>query len=317
MITKPKIFIDGQEGTTGLQIYTRISDRPDLELLLIDEAKRKDKSERRRLMDLADLVFLCLPDAAAIEAAGLPQNPNTRIIDASTAHRTDPDWIYGFPELDAEHKKSIGSSKRVANPGCHASGVIALVRPLIGAGILPADYPLAITSLTGYSGGGKAMISAYGAQERSPTLDAPRLYGLSMTHKHIKEIVAITGVSQAPAFSPIICDYYAGMEIIIPLHRKLLRANQADIYQALLRHYKDAQFITVTDTPPENGYAESNAHVNTNNMELTVTGSEELIQLVARYDNLGKGASGAAVQNMNIMLGLPESEGLIGAPQLK
>lgn len=310
-MTKPRIFIDGREGTTGLKIYSRLENRPDLELLIIDQAKRKDAGERQRLMDMSDIVILCLPDKEALEAASLPSNPKTRIIDASTAHRTAPGWVYGFPELGGSQRKAIAEAKRVANPGCHATGVIALIKPLISSGILSPDYPLSITSLTGYSGGGKSKIAEYETRDRPDALSAPRLYGLNMNHKHIREIVAMTGLSVPPAFSPVICDYYAGMEIIIPLHRRLLRGGRNDILDALKRFYEGSVFISVTDTPPEDGYIEANAFTDTNRMELLVTGSEDIIQLVARFDNLGKGASGAAVQNMNIMLGLPEDTGLI------
>lgn len=310
-MTKPKIFIDGQEGTTGLQIYSRLEKRPDLELILIDDAKRKDNDERIRLMNMSDLVILCLPDPAAKEAAAFPLNDAVRIIDTSTAHRTAPGWVYGFPELGSGQKNAIAAAKRVSNPGCHASGVIALIKPLVSSGILPADYPLAVTSLTGYSGGGKSMIAKYEDANRPGALDAPRLYGLNMAHKHIKEIAALSGLSRAPAFSPVICDYYSGMEIIIPLHRHLIRAGRQDILNTLRSLYEGSQFIKVTDIPPEDGYIESNAFTGTNFMQLIVTGSEDLIQLVARFDNLGKGASGAAVQNLNIMLGLPEGEGLL------
>jgi N-acetyl-gamma-glutamyl-phosphate reductase len=307
---KYRVFIDGREGTTGLQIYERLLNHPSIETVNIDESKRKDIGERRRLMDLSDIVILCLPDAASREAALLPENPDVRIIDASTAHRTEPGWVYGFPELDEDQRSAIASAKRVANPGCHASGIIALIRPLVKAGILPSDYPLAITSLTGYSGGGKATIAQYEAQSRPASLDAPRLYGLNMMHKHIKEILAMTGLKRVPAFSPVICDYYSGMEVIIPLHRQLVNAGKTDIFKTLKGVYEGSRFISVTDTPPENGYVESNAFVGTNHMELLVTGSDEIIELIARFDNLGKGASGAAVQNMNIMLGLPEDMGL-------
>jgi N-acetyl-gamma-glutamyl-phosphate reductase len=305
-----KVFIDGREGTTGLQIDARLKRHPAVTQVYIDEARRKDPDERRRLMNGSDLVILCLPDAAAIEAALLPENPDVRIIDASTAHRTAPGWVYGFPELSADQSNAIKTAKRVANPGCHATGVIALLRPLIRAGILPPDYPLAVTSLTGYSGAGKAMIAQYEAPTRSPALDAPRLYGLSMAHKHIKEIVALTGLTGAPAFSPVICNYYSGMEIIIPLHRSLIGGDRPAIFKTLMDAYAGSRFISVTDTPPDNGFAESNAYTGTNHMELIVTGSDSIIQLIARFDNLGKGASGAAVQNLNLMLGLPEDAGL-------
>lgn len=301
---KPKVYIDGKEGTTGLQIYERLGTRQDIQLLFIDEADRKNISLRKEFINSADMVFLCLPDDAAREAVRLIEHPAVRVIDASTAHRTAEGWVYGFPELSAAQRESIKQARFVANPGCHASGVIALLFPLITAGLVPADYPLAITSLTGYSGAGKAMIARYEDPERSEAYNAPRLYGLSMAHKHIPEIVAMTGLTSPPAFTPVIGDYYCGMEIVIPLHRRLIHAGQAEVLEALRRHYAGSRFIRVAETPPANAYLPSNAFAGTNDMELCVSGSEAIILLIARFDNLGKGASGAAVQNMDLMLGL-------------
>ncbi|MDR2483586.1 MAG: N-acetyl-gamma-glutamyl-phosphate reductase [Treponema sp.] len=301
---KPKVYIDGKEGTTGLQIYERLGKRQDIELLLIDEADRKDISRRGEFINSADMVFLCLPDDAAREAVRLIGNPAVRVIDASTAHRTAEGWVYGFPELSEAQRESIKQARFVANPGCHASGVIALLFPLITRGLVPADYPFAITSLTGYSGGGKGMITRYEAPERPEEYRAPRLYGLSMAHKHIPEIVAMTGLAAPPAFTPVIGDYYCGMEIIIPLHRRLIRAGKAEVLEALRGHYAGSRFIRVAETPPDSAYLPSNAFAGTDDMELCVSGSEAIMLLIARFDNLGKGASGAAVQNMDLMLGL-------------
>ena len=307
---KSKIFIDGREGTTGLQIYDRLGGRNDIDLLIIDEAKRKDISERKRLINEADLVFLCLPDDAAIKAVSLVESDKVRIIDASTAHRTNPNWVYGFPELSKQQREKISKARRVANPGCHSTGIIASVYPLIAKGILPKDYPLTCLSLTGYSGGGKAMIKAY-ESEKSFDMYAPRMYGLDLKHKHLPEIVSVTGLLRPPIFCPIVDDYYSGIAATIYLHNDMLTGNPTaeDIREVIAEHYAGQRFVTVT---PElgSGTLESNWGVGTNMLELTVSGNEELTIVTARFDNLGKGASGAAVQNMNIMLGMAEGEGL-------
>ena len=301
---KPKVFIDGQEGTTGLQIHKRIDSRKDIEQLTIDESKRKDISERKKLINEADLVFLCLPDEAARESVSLIENENTRVIDASTAHRTNPEWVYGFPELSKEQRKKIVQANRVANPGCHATGIIASVFPLLSIGVLPTDYPLTCISLTGYSGGGKKMIRAYD-EEKTPEMYAPRMYGLDLKHKHLPEIMNMTGLTRLPVFSPIVCDYYCGIATTIMLHNDMLegRPTAEDIRRMLDVHYDGEQFVTVA---PElgSGMLESNWGVDTNMLELCVSGNDESTIITARFDNLGKGASGAAVQNMNIMLGL-------------
>ncbi|MDR0598581.1 MAG: N-acetyl-gamma-glutamyl-phosphate reductase [Treponema sp.] len=307
---KPKIYIDGKEGTTGLQIYERLGERDDIELLLIDEAGRKDPGERKKFLNAADLAFFCLPDEAAREAVSLiDKGGAVRVIDASTAHRTAAGWVYGFPELSAARRRAIQSARYVANPGCHATGVIALLAPLTAAGLVPADYPLAITSLTGYSGAGKRAIAEYQAPDRPAEYAAPRLYGMAMAHKHIPEIIAEAGLAFTPAFTPVICDYYSGMEIIIPLHRGFIRGGKTEIRAVLEKHYANSVFIHLAE-PPASGYSPSNAYAGSNRMELSVAGSEEIVLLTARLDNLGKGASGAAVQNMNIMLGFPEDRGL-------
>jgi len=302
----PSVFIDGREGTTGLQIYDRLSGRKDIELLHIEESKRKDINERKKLINEADLVFLCLPDDAARESVSLIDNSNTRVIDASTAHRTHSDWVYGFAELSKHRREEIKNSKRVANPGCHATGIIASVYPLITLSIMPHEYPLTCISITGYSGGGKAMINAY-ENEKTPEMYAPRMYGLNLEHKHLPEIIHVTGLLSLPVFCPIVDDYYSGIATTISLHNnKLIGKHTAEgIHRNLADYYSEEKYVSVA---PElgSGMLESNWGVGSDNMELTVSGNDELTIITARFDNLGKGASGAAVQNMNIMLGLGE-----------
>lgn len=309
---KPKVYIDGKEGTTGLKIYSRLEGRQDIELLLIDEEKRKDTAERKKLMNAADLVFLCLPDAAAIEAVGLVENPETRIIDASTAHRTAPGWDYGFPELSPEQRAAIASSKRVANPGCHASGFISTVYPLRQAGILPADYPLTCHSLTGYSGGGKKLIAEYEDPARDPRHESHRIYGLNLRHKHLPEMMKLCGLTRTPVFMPILGDFYAGMATTIMLHNALLPGapTAEDIREALAKHYTGAHFVSVAPLGGDESVIYASTLADTNRLRITVCGDGELTSVTAVFDNLGKGASGAAVQNMNIMLGFEESRGL-------
>jgi len=301
---QPKIFIDGKEGTTGLQIHERLASRNDIELLYIDDSKRKDKTARKKLINEADLVFLCLPDEAARESVSLIENSNTRIIDASTAHRTNNDWVYGFAELSQHQRDKIKNSKRVANPGCHATGIIASVYPLLKLSIMPHDYSLTCISLTGYSGGGKAMINAY-ENEKTPEMYAPRMYGLNLDHKHLPEIIHVTGLTNPPLFCPIVDDYYSGIATTITLHNnKLIGKHTAKgIRQNLADYYSGEDFLTVA---PElgSGTLESNWGADTDNMELTVSGNNDLTIITARFDNLGKGAAGAAIQNMDIMLGL-------------
>jgi len=301
---KPKIFIDGREGTTGLQIFDRLTGRGDIELLHIDELVRKDINERKRFINEADLVFLCLPDEAARESAALIENNNIRIIDASTAHRTHIDWVYGFAELSKHQREKIKNARRVANPGCHATGIIASGYPLITLNIMPCDYPLTCISLTGYSGGGKSMINAY-ENEKTPEMYAPRMYGLDLNHKHLPEIMHITGLTETPIFCPIVDDYYSGIATTITLHNDMLliKHTAESIRQNLADYYSGEKFVTVA---PElgSGMLESNWGAGTDNMELTVSGNDKLTMITARFDNLGKGASGAAVQNMNIMMGV-------------
>lgn len=307
---KPKIFIDGREGTTGLQIYDRLGSRNDIDLLIIDEAKRKDENERKRLINAADLVFLCLPDDAARQAISLLENDRVRIIDASTAHRINPNWVYGFPELSKKQRKKISKAHLVANPGCHATGIIASVYPLIANETLSQDYPLTCLSLTGFSGGGKTMINDY-EHEKTPDMYAPRMYGLDLKHKHLPEIISMTGLLRPPVFCPIVDDYYSGIATTISLHNHMLKNNPtaSDIHEILSNYYEQQKFVTVAPKLGS-GTLESNWGVGTNMMELTVSGNENLTIVTARFDNLGKGASGAAVQNMNIMLGMAEGEGL-------
>lgn len=308
---KPIVYIDGKEGTTGLQIYDRIGARDDITLLLIDEDKRKDPVERQKLMNAADLVFLCLPDAAAREAVTLVTNPATRIIDASTAHRTSPGWDYGFAELSPRHRAAIQASRRVANPGCHASGFIAIVYPLVSCGFLPPDALLSCHSITGYSGGGKKMIAQYEAPDRPAELDSPRQYGLSQTHKHLPEMQKLCGLAYAPIFNPIVADFYKGMAVSVPLHSAWVGGRSAEeVRQALAAHYEGQALVHVAPEVVCDGMLASNPLAGTNEMELCVCGNAERMTVVARFDNLGKGASGAAVQNMNLMLGFAEKAGL-------
>jgi len=301
---KPKIFIDGQEGTTGLQIHDRLADRADIEILHIDESSRKDINERKRLINLADLVYLCLPDEAAKESVSLLENNTTRIIDASTAHRTHPDWVYGFAELSKNQCEKIKAAKKVANPGCHATGIIASVYPLIELEIMQKDYPLTCLSLTGYSGGGKSMIKAY-ENEKTPDMFAPKMYGLDLNHKHLPEIMQVTGLTRTPIFCPIVDDYYCGMATTITIHNdKLIGTQTAEsLRRSLFDYYSGEDYITVA---PElgSGLLESNWGVGTDCMELIVSGNDNQTLITARFDNLGKGAAGAAVQNMDIMLGM-------------
>jgi len=311
------VFIDGREGTTGLQIDTRLSKRSDIEQITIPDALRKDKAARRERLNAADLVFLCLPDQAAREAVSLIENPHTKVIDASTAHRTEAAWTYGFPELTASRREEIQNATRVANPGCHATGFLAITVPLMKAGLLSPDEVLTCYSLTGYSGGGKGMIAEYEAENRPNFLGAPRIYGLGLNHKHIPEMMAESGLRAKPLFTPIVDDYYAGMAVSVLLHQGQLTkdVSSIDLRDTLAAHYEGEQFITVPpfgneETLESPGFIEANAHVGKNTLEILVSGNGEQTLLTARFDNLGKGASGAAVQNMNLMLGLDEASGL-------
>lgn len=309
---KTKVFIDGHSGTTGLRIYERLAERQDIEVLQISEALRKEPSEVKKYMAAADIAFLCLPDQAAIEAVSLAAETKVRIIDTSTAHRTAPDWVYGFPELSQIQAQRIAKSDRVGNPGCHASGVIAGVQPLTSAGILPPDYPQVCFSLTGYSGGGKKMISQYETAKTDDLL-APRQYGLGQTHKHLKEIVAICGLSQKPVFSPIVDDYYCGMEVTVPLFTALLKGKPTlqTVWETLAAHYEGCAFVHVRPLGEDKGgFLAANDMSGRDDLEIFVTGNDERVLVTSVFDNLGKGASGAAIQNMNLMLGLDPKTGL-------
>ena len=312
-----KIYVDGQEGTTGLQIQDYLAQRNDLKLLKIDPEKRKDIAARKELLNEADLVFLCLPDAAAKESVSLIENNHTKVVDASTAHRINKDWVYGLPELGNGQRERITRSNRVANPGCHSTGFILLVNPLVKMGILPKDYPVSCTSITGYSGGGRKLIEKYQEVKKSQSIDSPKPYGLKLQHKHLREMTALTGLDNPPVFLPIVANYYKGMAVSVPLVMdKLIEKTKAeDIQKRLSDFYAGEKFVTVMPYEDDSLLEEGNffnveACNDTNNVDIFVFGHEEQVLLIARFDNLGKGASGAAVQNMNLMLGLGESTGL-------
>lgn len=301
-----KIFIDGYAGTTGLKIYERLSPRKDIELITLTEETRKDINARQDALNSSDIAFLCLPDDAAKESVSLITNTTTAIIDTSTAHRTAPEWVYGLPELQGQREK-IRSTKRVANPGCHATGFIVLVAPLVQAGILGHDTKLSCFSLTGYSGGGKKMISEYEASGRDSLLDAPRQYGLTQNHKHLPEMVQLCGLDYAPVFCPIVAPYYAGMEVTVTLYDGDIRA----LKEFYADYYGSNGVVHFTDNGAEGGFISAGAFAGRDDLEISVHGNDERILLVSRFDNLGKGASGAAIQNMNILLGLDEITGLV------
>ena len=303
-----KVFIDGSAGTTGLRIRERLSARRDLSLITLPEELRKDESARRDALNSADISFLCLPDKAAEEAAALVDSPRAVIIDTSTAHRVAPGWVYGFPELRGQREKII-SSRRIANPGCHASGFIALVAPLISSGVLNPDARLQCFSLTGYSGGGKKMIAEYESADRSPLLDGPRQYGLSQSHKHLPEMKTICGLTHPPIFCPIVAPYYAGMEVTVPLTDADTPLSPAELLE-VYRAYYTSGLVHPADDETEGGFLSASAFAGRDDMEIRVQGCAERKLLIARFDNLGKGASGAAIQNMNLILGVSESEGL-------
>ncbi len=312
MQMKPVVFIDGREGTTGLQIQERLSGRSDISLLLIDEEKRKDPAERKKCLNAADIVFLCLPDDAAREAAALAENPSVRIIDASTAHRTNPAWDYGFPELSAEKRRAVTASKRVANPGCHATGFLACAVPLVSMGILPDSYPVTCFSLTGYSGGGKKMIAEYEGEDKGTPLYSPRIYALGQNHKHLPEMQLHSGLKRPIVFSPVVDDYYKGMAATLMLHNDLLERKPPakEICDRLSAYYAGEKLVSVAafgDAPP---MLAGNGMAGSDRLELFVCGGGGCTTVTALFDNLGKGASGAAVQNMNLMLGFEETAGL-------
>lgn len=303
-----KVFIDGSAGTTGLRIYERLDGRADLSLIRLPEELRKDADARKAAILDADVAFLCLPDAAAIDAVALAGDADTAIIDTSTAHRVNPAWAYGFPELSGQREK-IASSKRIANPGCHASGFIALVRPLTEAGILKPDAALSAFSLTGYTGGGKKMIAEYEDEARDALLDAPRMYGLTQNHKHLPEMSAVCGLSVSPIFCPIVAPFACGMEVTVPLFGKEIGVTADEIRTLYHSYYKNG-LVRYADEADEGGFLSAGAFAGRDDMQVTVAGNDDRILLISRFDNLGKGASGAAIQNMNILLGVDETTGL-------
>ena len=306
-----KVFIDGREGTTGLRIIDRLKNRSDIELMIIPEELRKDPSERKKYLNACDVAFLCLPDAAAKEAVSMVENENVRIIDTSTAHRTNPDWVYGFPELFDRLANALPTAKRVAVPGCHASGFNALVAPLVEADVLSNDALLSCFSLTGYSGGGKKMIAEY-ENDKSSELFSARVYALSQTHKHLPEMKAICGLKNFPIFSPIVDDYYSGMLVTVPLFKEQTNGGIEAVKNTYIKKYSGKSFIDISDLSSEKNGAMlgSNNLSGKDNMQIFVTGNEDRFTVSARFDNLGKGASGAAVECMNIMLGLDPQTGL-------
>ncbi len=304
-----KVFIDGKAGTTGLRIYERLEQFEGIELITLSDEKRKDPVARKAALNEADVAFLCLPDDAARESVSLIENENTVVIDTSTAHRTLDDWAYGFPELSTKHREKLLSSKRIAVPGCHASGFISLVYPLVEAGALDGSENLSCFSLTGYSGGGKKMIADY-EEEPDELLGAPRQYGLTQVHKHLKEMVKITGMKNAPAFCPVVGDFYSGMEVTVPIFKSDLKNGfTIDKIKELYKSKYTGPLVTYSDESEE-GFLSAGILSGKDNMIVSVYGNEDRIILVARYDNLGKGASGAAVECLNIVLGNDETKGL-------
>lgn len=312
-----KVYIDGQEGTTGLKILERFEGRNDIELLRISEEKRKDPAERARLINMSDYTFLCLPDAAAKEAVSFVDNDKVRIIDASTAHRTNPEWAYGFPELSAEHREKIASSKRVAVPGCYASGFASIVYPLVKNNIIPDDFPVFAYATSGYSGAGKKAIAVYEGSEKPEEFNSPRQYALSQQHKHLPEMKAVSGLKFTPMFNPMICDYFSGMVVSVPIQTRMLGGSVTAeaVHDMYAKHYKGAKMVEVMPLMPadeqKSFFLASNTLSGLNKMQVFVFGNDEQILLCSRLDNLGKGASGAAVQCLNIMMGIDETTGLV------
>lgn len=307
-----KIFIDGKDGTTGLKIYKRFENRSDIELMLIDPEKRKDAKERARLINESDVTFLCLPDAASIEAVSLVENNNVKIIDTSTAHRTSEGWAYGFPELSKEHRRKIETDSRIAVPGCYASGFISIVYPLVKSGFISPDYDIVCYALSGYTGAGKKGIAQYEDKNRDKELDSPRLYALTQEHKHLKEMKAVSGLSKAPIFSPIICDYPQGMIVSVPLYTDKMakKYTPADICEMFKEHYNGSDIVKVRDLGYTTGMIGSNNFADRDDMEIEINGNDDRILITSRFDNLGKGASGAAIQCLNIAMGIDEKTGL-------
>ncbi len=312
-----KVYIDGQEGTTGLKILERFKDRKDIELIRISEDKRKDPAERARLINMSDYTFLCLPDDASREAVSFVDNDHVRIIDASTAHRTNPDWAYGFPELSEAHREKIKTSNRVAVPGCYASGFASIVYPLVSSGIIPKDYPVFAYATSGYSGAGKKAIAVYEGEDKPYEFNSPRQYALSQQHKHLPEMKAVSGLEYTPMFNPMVCDYFSGMVVSVPLQTRTLpkAVTAAEVHKMYAEHYKDAKMVEVMPLMPadeqKSFFLASNTLSGQNKMQVFVFGNDEQILLCSRLDNLGKGASGAAVQCLNIMMGIDETTGLV------
>ncbi len=304
-----KVFIDGSAGTTGLRIYERLENRKDIELLKLSEENRKDKAARKDAINNADIAFLCLPDDAARESVSLCENEDTVIIDTSTAHRTAKGWVYGFPELSPGRKAEIAASKRIAVPGCHASGFISLIYPLIENGIIEKSALLSCFSITGYSGGGKKMIAEYEGENRDILLSSPRQYSIGQTHKHLPEMSAVTGIENYPVFSPVVADFYSGMTVTVPIFDSMINGCADDIKKIYKEKYT-GPIVSFTENADENGFIAANKLSGKDSMEISVAGNDERILLISRYDNLGKGASGAAIECMNIVLGLPETTGL-------
>jgi N-acetyl-gamma-glutamyl-phosphate reductase len=305
-----KIFVDGSQGTTGLRIFDRLSEFKDIELITLPEELRKDKDARKQALNSADVAFLCLPDDAARESVSLIENENTVVIDTSTAHRTLDDWAYGFPELSQAHREKLKNSKRIAVPGCHASGFIALVYPLIEAGAVDEDILLSCFSLTGYSGGGKKMIAEY-EEEPDSLLEAPRQYALGQTHKHLKEMVKISGVNNAPVFCPVVSSFYSGMEVTVPLFKDQLKNGfTLEKIKALYKEKYNSELVKYQEDLSEGGFISAGILSGKDNMIISVFGNDDRIILTARYDNLGKGASGAAIECLNIVLGNTDTQGL-------
>ncbi len=310
-----KVFIDGSEGTTGLRIDERFQERNDVEILKIDSEKRKDSEERKKLINASDVTFLCLPDEAARESVSLVENENVCIIDTSTAHRTEAGWAYGFPELSPEHRERIRGGKRIAVPGCYASGFISLVYPMIAGGILPKDYPVSSFALSGYSGAGKKAIAAYEGADRPREYSSGREYALAQQHKHLKEMQKVTGLARMPLFSPIIDDYYSGMVVSVPLYAELLNKRHTPdaLREFFQEYYSEEPFMQVSgaeDQVAASGFIAGNGLSGWDGMKIYVTGNEDRMVLSAQFDNLGKGASGAAIQCMNLVLGCGEQKGL-------
>lgn len=307
-----KIFIDGKDGTTGLKIYKRFENRDDIELLLIDPEKRKDIEERAKMINASDITFLCLPDAASIEAVSLVKNTNTKIIDTSTAHRTLPEWAYGFAELSEHHREKIKTNNRIAVPGCYASGFNSIVYPLIKSGFISPDYNIVCFAMSGYTGAGKKGIAQYEDKNRDTELDSPRIYALSQEHKHLREMKAISGLNKEPIFSPVICDYPQGMVVTVPLYTSAMnkKYSKEDIYQMFSEHYAGSDIVKVRPIGYTENMIGTNNFANRDDMEIEINGNEERIVITSRFDNLGKGASGAAIQCMNIAMGIDEKTGL-------